>query len=64
MFTAHTKLPDFCMLGLPEENKNTFFNFCDDMGWFYGHVKRTLFKDRESSKEPLASFKNDYLDGA
>jgi hypothetical protein len=53
------------MPGLPEENKTTFFNFRDDMVWFYGHEKRTLFKDRESSKEPLASFKNDYLpDGA
>ena len=39
----------------------TLQEFCTDMGKFYGRIKRTLFKEVQSTGRPAISFKNEYL---
>lgn len=36
-------------------------DFCSDMGRFYGHIKRRLFKDTQSTGKSAMSFKKAYL---
>ena len=57
-FTAGTLLPDMSFLG---SHLFTLHEFCTDMGKFYGRIKRTLFKEVQSTGSPAISFKNEYL---
>jgi IS605 OrfB family transposase len=56
-FTAHTYLPDIPV----NNNKGTLYLVLDDMGDWYGRVKRALFRDCMSKKRNPVFFKNDYL---
>jgi IS605 OrfB family transposase len=56
-FTAHTVLRN-----LPHQGSGkSLFDILDDMGFLYGRIKRTLFKDSVRFGKNTASFKNDYL---
>src|ERR1039457_1518122 len=57
-FTAGTLLPD---MSFPGSHQFTLHEFCTDKGKFYGRIKRTLFKESQSTGRPAISFKNEYL---
>ncbi len=48
-------------MSFPGSRPFTLHEFCTDMGKFYGRIKRTLFKEAQSTGRPAMSFKNKYL---